>query len=61
MPCIAPPPPAIEATIAVATPSLQAKFTPTLASRPYVDAQGNLDFSCFSGPIMVILHISPSN
>jgi hypothetical protein len=61
MPCIAPPPPAIEATVSVTSPSLKAQFTPNAASRPYMDAQGNLDFSCFSGPITVILHISPSN
>jgi hypothetical protein len=61
MACIAPPPPAIEATVQVAMPSLQAQFTPTAASSPYMDGQGNLDLSCFNSAITIVLHISPAN
>ncbi|MFI4974062.1 MAG: hypothetical protein ACHP84_05950 [Caulobacterales bacterium] len=62
MTCIAPPPPAVEATIQVATsPTLAATFVPTPRSRPYVDQFGNLDFNCFATPIRVIFHISPAN
>jgi hypothetical protein len=56
MPCIAPPPPQIEATISVgAAPNFPLTFAPNPSdgSANYIDPQGNLDFSCFKTAISV--------
>jgi hypothetical protein len=61
MPCIAPPPPQIEASIQVVTGSaLQAIFIPNPddGSANYINSSGDLDFSCFKKHIRVTLMIT---
>lgn len=55
MPCIAPPPPQIAATIQVGpAPDYALAFTPAdAASANYIAGNGDLDFSCFAGSIRV--------
>jgi hypothetical protein len=63
MPCTAPPPSQIEASIQVETGSaLKATFSPDPydGSANYIDASGNLDFHCFKKPIRVTLTITTS-
>ncbi len=62
MPCIAHPPPQVSAVIA-ATPSSDRapRFRPVKRSADYVDASGNMDFSCFHHAIRVRLQIGSSH
>jgi hypothetical protein len=54
MPCIAPPPPVITASVTVipGTPH-PLRFYAVGASRNYIDRYGDMDFSCFQRPIVV--------
>jgi hypothetical protein len=58
MPCIAPPPPVITASVTVVSgTSHPLRFRAVGASRNYIDRYGNMDFSCFQRPIVVVFNI----
>lgn len=62
MPCLTPPPAQVSATIEIgAGPTYPPTFEAAdAASAPYIDGNGNLDFSCFPNHIKVKLIIETS-
>lgn len=63
MTCVAHPPPEVAAIIAAAPSSKDRPlaFRPSGGSANYIDAAGNMDFSCFHHPIRVRLRLRPSH